>query len=143
MTNFRMVVEFAGPQVSFQDPGRAGFMRFGVPASGPMDRRSAAIAVAALGLAPDHPVVEVSRGGLRLVCDRGSVTYAIAGGGFIVETDGQKRSSWHVATLSAGQTLTVRPGPWGSWTYIALDVEDGKRAMVVKQRAGGCPYVLE
>jgi allophanate hydrolase subunit 2 len=38
-----------GPLVTYQDAGRFNLMRFGVPASGPMDRQAFAIAQAALG----------------------------------------------------------------------------------------------
>lgn len=123
MSDLQLRVEFAGPQVSVQDCGRQGFMRFGVPASGPMDRRSAEISLAALNLPPTHPVIEVSRGGVRLACDLGSVVYAIAGGGFVVQSDGQTKGSWHIGRLSAGQKLSVRPGPWGSWTYLAFSAD--------------------
>lgn len=120
MTAASLRVSFAGPHVSIQDAGRPGLMRFGVPASGPMDRQSFALANAALGNPAGHPGVEVSLGGLSLHCENGTVTLAIAGGGFIVETGAGKRGAWTVLTLSAGESLTIRPGPWGSWSYLAF-----------------------
>ena len=36
MTDVILRVRTAGPHVSVQDAGRAGLMRFGVPASGPI-----------------------------------------------------------------------------------------------------------
>lgn len=120
MTDAVLKVVHAGPHVTVQDGGRPGFMRFGVPASGPMDRKSFAIANVVLGNAPRAPGIEVSRGGLVLDCVEGAVTLAAAGGGFIVEARDARCGSWHVLTLSAGERLTVRPGPWGSWTYLAF-----------------------
>ena len=120
MTEATLRVAFAGPHVTIQDAGRPGLMRFGVPASGPMDRRSFAVANAALGNAPDAPGIEVSRGGLQLECLSGHVTLASAGGGFIVQRDREKFGSWHVLTITAGQKLAIRPGPWGSWTYLCF-----------------------
>lgn len=113
-------VTFAGPHVTIQDQGRPGLMRYGVPASGPMDRSSFALANAALGNPAGHPGVEISLGGLSLHCLSGAVTLALAGGGFIAETKARKLGAWNILTLSAGETLTIRPGPWGCWTYLAF-----------------------
>ena len=120
MSEALLAVGFAGPHVSIQDAGRPGFMRFGVPASGPMDRASFAAANAALGNPPGHPAIEISMGGLVLECLSGAVTFVVAGGGFIVEQGGRKAGSWTIATLRAGERLAIRPGHWGSWTYLAF-----------------------
>lgn len=112
-------VRFAGPHVSVQDGGRPGLMRFGVPGSGAMDRRALAAANVALGNPAGAAAVEVSLGGLMLECQSGAVGFAVAGGGFIVEHRG-KGGSWMVATLRAGERLAIRPGPWGSWCYLAF-----------------------
>ncbi len=120
MTEALFKVAFAGPLVSIQDGGRRGMMRFGVPASGPMDRKAFAIANHALGNPTGAAGVEISLGGLVLECTAGATSLAIVGGGFIVELDGQKFGSWVVLPIHAGQKLTIRPGPWGSWTYLAV-----------------------
>ena len=83
MTDAVLVVEQVGPQVSVQDAGRPGLMRFGVPWSGPMDRRAYAAAQAVLGNPAGAAGIEVSLGGLALRCLSGSVGFAVAGGGFI------------------------------------------------------------
>lgn len=115
---FRTV--FAGPHASIQDGGRPGLMRFGVPASGAMDRKALALANLALGKDADAAAIEISMGGLVLDCLSGATTLAIAGGGFIVERDGTRLGSWSTLPIKAGQKLTIRPGPWGSWTYLAF-----------------------
>ncbi|KAB2703235.1 5-oxoprolinase subunit C family protein [Brucella lupini] len=120
MSEAVLSVSFAGPHVSVQDGGRPGLMRYGVPGSGPLDRSSFAAANVALGNAPDAPGIEISMGGLTLECLTGIVSFAVAGGGFVVEHAGQRRGSWSIATLKAGEKLTIRPGPWGSWCYLAL-----------------------
>lgn len=127
MSDAIVSVEFAGPLVSFQDGGRPGFMRFGVAHSGAMDRNAFAAANAALGNPPGATAIEISLGGLVLRCQRGSVSFAIAGGGFAVEHAGRSGSSWQVATLRAGETLSIRPGRWGSWTYLAFAGEIAAR----------------
>ena len=113
-------VRHAGPHVSWQDAGRPGRMRFGVPASGPMDRVGHTAANHALGNPADTPAIEVSMGGLTLDCVAGQIGLAIAGGGFNVQAGEQRPGSWSVLSLSAGDTITIRPGPWGCWTYLAF-----------------------
>ncbi|GGH53434.1 allophanate hydrolase [Frigidibacter albus] len=120
MTQAILSVSFAGPHVSVQDGGRPGLMRYGVPGSGPLDRRSFSAANIALGNRADAPGIEVSLGGLVLECLSGEVGYAVAGGGFILDHAGVRRGSWTVATLRAGEKLAIRPGPWGSWCYLAF-----------------------
>ena len=116
----RLRVAFAGPHVTLQDAGRKGLMRFGVPASGPMDRKAFAIAAAVLGNPEDAVAVEVSLGGLTLDCVEGAVTFAVVGGGFIVQKGAERMGSWQVLTLRSGERLVIRPGPWGNWTYLAF-----------------------
>lgn len=120
MTAAILRVGFAGPHVTLQDAGRPGLMRYGVPASGPMDRHSLAIANAALGNPVGQVGIDISLGGVALHCTQGAVTLALAGGGFIAEVAGRKFGSWCVFTLRQGETLTVRPGPWGSWASLAV-----------------------
>jgi len=52
-------VIFAGPLVTFQDAGRAGNLRYGVPPSGPMDRVAFEAAQMALGNGPGGACIEV------------------------------------------------------------------------------------
>ncbi|MDQ2066552.1 biotin-dependent carboxyltransferase family protein [Xinfangfangia sp. CPCC 101601] len=110
----------AGPHVTLQDAGRPGLMRFGVPNSGPMDRKALTIANTALGNPAGQSGIEVSPAGLRLRLTRGTLTLAIAGGGFAVSRNGQALRAWQVVTLQQGDELTLRPGPWGSWCCLAV-----------------------
>ena len=120
MNEARLRVVSCGPLVSYQDGGRFGMMRFGVPASGPMDRLAHATAHAALGCPPGGTAIEVSMGGLQLVCESGEVTLCIAGGEFQVMHAGARAHAWAVRTLRADEQLSIRPGRWGSWAYLAF-----------------------
>lgn len=120
MATAAFMVRQAGPHVSVQDAGRPGRMRVGVPASGPMDRTSFAIANAAIGNPAGAAGIEISMGGLTLECIEGQVTLAIAGGGFQVDIDQDSFGSWSIATVRAGSKVSVKPGPWGSWTYLCF-----------------------
>jgi biotin-dependent carboxylase-like uncharacterized protein len=113
-------VSFAGPLVTFQDAGRAGNMRYGVAASGPMDRLAFEAAHAALGDAQVLTAIEISVGGLILNCTQGSVTIAITGGDFVVEHAGQRTRSWTVLTIRKGERLSISAGKAGSWAYLAF-----------------------
>ena len=85
-----------------------------------MDRDSFHAAQAALGQPPDASALEISLGGLTLACVDGSVTVALAGGQFRASLDGTAIAAWSVVTLRSGSRLTIRPGEWGSWCYLAL-----------------------
>jgi allophanate hydrolase len=116
----RLEIAHAGPHVTLQDAGRPGLMRFGVPASGPMDRIALAIANAALGNPPGQTGIEVSIAGLTLVAHGEPVGLAIAGGGFHVARNDVPQGAWSSFTLRSGDRLTIRPGLWGSWCCIAF-----------------------
>lgn len=120
MNTALFVTEWVGPSTSFQDGGRPGFMRYGVPASGPMDRGAFAIANAALGNAPGATAIETSLGGLTLRCIEGAVTIAVTGGGFRVHVDGEAVGSWIAITVRAGSRIAISPGYWGCWSYLAF-----------------------
>jgi allophanate hydrolase len=106
--------------VSWQDAGRPGMMRFGVPASGPMDRLAHAAAQAALRQPLQATALEVSVAGIELACEWGEVSCSITGGDFQVRHAGVTARAWCVRTLRAGEVLSIRPGRWGSWAYLAF-----------------------
>jgi allophanate hydrolase subunit 2 len=110
MAPARFVVRSVGPLVTIQDRGRRGFLRFGVPSSGPMDRHAFEIAQAALGYDSPGAAIEVSLGGLALECVEGAVTLAVAGGGFSLTVDKLAMNAWAVVSVRAGSSLTIRPG---------------------------------
>lgn len=114
MAEVKLSVSFAGPLVTVQDAGRPGNMRFGVPASGPMDRLSFDAAHAALGNSAGQSVIEISLGGLVLQSNEGDITVAITGGDFVVEHADQKTMSWTILTLRKGERLAICAGKAGS-----------------------------
>ena len=116
----RLHVERAGALTTLQDAGRPGLMRFGFPASGPMDRFAHAAANVAIGRPPGSTAIEVSLGGIVLRCADAPLTVAVCGGGFAVTCAGERLTPWTVCTLAPGDTLAVAAGPWGSWCYVAV-----------------------
>ena len=109
-----------GPSVSIQDMGRPGHLRYGVTASGAMDRTSYAIANAALDNPRSNPALEISLGGITLNCTEGAVSLAIVGGSFSILLNDKPIPAWSMLSLSAGDSLKIRPGGWGSWCYVAF-----------------------
>jgi allophanate hydrolase len=85
-----------------------------------MDRISFQAANAALGNSSSQTAVEISMGGISLECISGSITFAIAGGGSIAKANDEKFGSWSVRTISTGETIEIRDGYWGNWTYLAF-----------------------
>jgi allophanate hydrolase len=120
VSTVRLLVEQAGPLVTIQDAGRRGLMRFGVPHSGPVDRLAFAAAHAVLGNPPGAPAIELSPGGLTLLCRSGEVDFALTGGDFAAELDGVALGAWTVGRLLPGTRLRVRPGAAGNWAYLAF-----------------------
>ncbi|NIJ35980.1 allophanate hydrolase [Sphingopyxis panaciterrae] len=113
-------IENAGPLTSVQDGGRRGHMRFGVPASGPVDRFAFAAANAALGNAPGAALLEISAGGIALRCAGEALAFALCGGDFTAEIDGRSLGGWLVERLEPGQRLRIKGGAAGNWAYLAF-----------------------
>ena len=109
----------SGPFVSVQDCGRPGMMRFGVTASGPMDRTAFHILRAALGGDATFSAIEVSLGGLT-VRATGNMTVGFAGGEFSLSLNQTPLSPWSVFSMQSGDVLSIRAGTQGSWGYLGV-----------------------
>lgn len=137
----RIVFEAAGPLTTIQDAGRTGAMRFGVPHSGPVDRLAFAAAMALTGT-QDGWAFELSHGGCLIACHEGEIGFALCGGGFLADIDGDDPKAWRAGTLRAGQRLRIRTGS-GNWAYLAFAGEHaapcwlGSRATHASSGLGG------
>lgn len=116
----RIHIDAAGPLTSVQDGGRPGYMRFGVPASGPVDRLAFAAANVSVGNSAGSPMLEISAGGLTLRCSGDPISFALCGGDFMAEVDGVALGDWVIATLVPGQQLRIRGGVAGNWACLAF-----------------------
>ena len=110
----------AGPFISVQDGGRTGYKRYGVTGSGAMDRFSYRMANTAVNQPLINPALEVSLGGLEILCEQGSVAVAIAGGHFSIQLDDKTLPPCSTVVIDEGSVLRIRPGVWGSWCYVAF-----------------------
>lgn len=103
-----------GLLATVQDGGRAGWRRFGVPASGAMDDHAAGEANRLVGNEPTAPVLELLLQGarLRVLCD---VTLATTG----ANADATVPLG-EAINASAGQVIEFPRNRSGVWTYVAV-----------------------
>jgi allophanate hydrolase len=73
----------------------------------------------ALTGAPDGWAFELSHGGCSIACHEGAIGFALCGGGFLADIDGDEPRAWRQGTLHAGQRLRIRAGS-GNWAYLAF-----------------------
>ncbi|MGH6839249.1 MAG: biotin-dependent carboxyltransferase family protein [Methylocella sp.] len=132
----------AGPGATIQDGGRHGFLRYGVTPAGPMDW--VAFRTANLALGNDRAAaVEVSTGGLEVVCDGAPLALAFAGGAFVWCRDGEPLPIAARLLLRPGEVLAARAGESGAFAYLAVEggfetpVTMGSRATHMRSAIGG------
>ena len=117
MTN-RFDVIACSSLTTLQDRGRPGWMRYGIPASGPMDWVSMRIANALVGNPPDSPCLEVGLGGLSLRSWSDGVCLAVTGGGCFLRVNGRVCDGWTSHWIYRGDRVDVIGG--GMWRYLAV-----------------------
>lgn len=112
-----------GPLASFQDLGRHGYRRFGVPQSGVLHSDLARVANSLAENSHDSAVIEFFLTGPSFRLEKGAVRLAFAGD-FTIELtrDRAKRTlrSWRTLTLQAGDTLQLGPVMSGRAGYVAV-----------------------
>lgn len=112
----------AAPLTTIQDEGRPGMFRYGIAASGPMDRAAFARAGGWLGNAGGAGI-EFTRAGLDLVVAEGTIGVAADGGSFTASVN-DRQLNWPTrAVLRTGDRLSITPGPLGNYGYLRFDAE--------------------
>ena len=132
----------AGPGATIQDGGRHGYQRYGVTPAGPMDWAAFRTANSALGngLAA---AIEVSTGGLEVICKGAPLALAFAGGAFLWRRDGVLLPKAARLLLEPGKILAARAGESGAFAYLAVEggfatpVTMGSRATHTRSAMGG------
>lgn len=132
----------AGPMMTVQDPGRRGYLKYGVSASGPMDRDSFAVANALVGNDADCAVLEfaLTGGTLRLSQDR---TVAVTGGMVDIAAEGTRLAPWAAYRVRAGSEIHIGALRGAVWGYVAISggIETapvmGSRATHLRSAIGG------
>ena len=131
-----------GLLTTVQDMGRTGYQQFGVPVSGAVDPRSAAVANILAGNAEGEAVLECTVMGPQLRFDEPAVI-AITGADLGPTVDGVPVENYRAIHLAAGQTLRFTGPKCGCRAFIAvaggLDVPEvmGSRSTYMKAKIGG------
>lgn len=115
----RCTVLDAGPLLTVQDGGRAGWAHLGVPRSGALDGPAARLADRLVGNAEGAAVLETTLRGCALRCSDSRVI-AVTGALAEVRVD-ERAVDWAMPVyLSAGAILRVGPAQRGVRSYIAV-----------------------
>jgi biotin-dependent carboxylase-like uncharacterized protein len=131
-----------GPQTTIQDLGRPGQLRYGVPPSGPMDRRSFVLANRLAGNVDGAAALECTLVGPRFVVDA-PCAVAVTGAPAPVTINGREVARWTTLPLSAGDEVRVGQATAGVRGYVAFaggidaPLVLGSRATYLRGRMGG------
>jgi 5-oxoprolinase (ATP-hydrolysing) subunit C len=132
-----------GPGATIQDGGRYGYQRYGVTPAGPMDWAAFRTANSALSNDNRAAAIEVSTGGLEVICKGEPLALAFAGGAFRWRRDGVLLPKAARLLLEPGKTLAARAGDSGAFAYLAVEggfetpVMMGSRATHTRSAMGG------
>ena len=109
-----------GLETSVQDwPGRQGYLKVGIPWSGPMDSWSFRLANVLVGNAPGAAGLECQFIGPSLKFQRDTV-FALTGADMQAKLDGQPIAAWESHAARAGQVLEMAFAKTGARAYIAF-----------------------
>ena len=131
-----------GPQTTVQDLGRPGYLRYGIPPSGPVDLASFLLANRLVGNPETAAALECALIGPRLEM-RGEAVLAVTGADMPVTVNGREIPRWTAAHLRAGDVVKLDPSPRGARAYVAfsggIDVPRklGSRATYLRGALGG------
>jgi biotin-dependent carboxylase-like uncharacterized protein len=137
-----LLVEDAGPLTTVQDLGRPGYLRVGIPASGPMDREAFLLANRLIGNPDTAAGLECTLIGPRLAFTDERLV-AITGADMAPTVNGAPVPAWQGLRVRAGDVLRLGPARSGVRAYLAIaggvDTPPvlGSRATYVRGRLGG------
>lgn len=131
-----------GPLTTAQDPGRFGQLRYGIPPSGPVDRRAFVIANHLVGNDDAAAGLECTYMGPRFEVDR-ACAIAVTGASVPVTVNREPRPPWTTIVLHPGDQVRIGAPRAGVFSYIAfsggldLPVVLGSRSTYLRGRLGG------
>jgi len=131
-----------GPLTTVQDRGRFGQLRYGIPPSGPMDRRAFVIANRLVGNDGTAAGLECTYMGPRFEVER-ACAIAVTGAPAPVTVNRHPVPAWTTIELAAGDQVRIGAPKTGVFSYVAfsggLDVPlvIGSRSTYIRGRLGG------
>jgi len=132
----------AGPLTTIQDAGRPGQLRFGIPPSGPVDRRAFVIANRLAGNDDGAAGIECTLIGPRFEA-QAACTIAVTGADMPLTVNGAPAPAWTTIDLKAGDVVKLGPARAGVRAYVAfaggidVPVVFGSRSTYVRGKLGG------
>ncbi len=113
------LVHEAGPQTTVQDLGRPGYLRYGIPPSGPMDLASFLLANRLVGNPDNAAALECALIGPRLEM-RGESLVAVTGADMPVTVNDREVERWAAVPVKAGDVVKLGPARRGVRAYVAF-----------------------
>src|ERR1700743_3437217 len=115
----RLGVSAIGPACSVQDHGRDGYQRYGLVASGAMDRLALAAAHTLLGNTPFAAANEIGPFTASFTARDGAVRVALCGAPRSVDIAGRAVPIDASMTIAEGETLNIGFAKGGAFSYLA------------------------
>jgi biotin-dependent carboxylase-like uncharacterized protein len=141
----KLVVASIGPACSVQDRGRDGYQRYGLVASGAMDRLALAAANTLLGNEPFAAAIEIGPFTASFTAREGAVRVALCGAPRSIDIAGRAMPIDASMTIAEGETLNIGFARGGAFSYLAIEGaiegEPTFGSLAVNPRAGlGSPF---
>jgi antagonist of KipI len=137
-----LLIHEPGPLTTVQDLGRPGYLRVGIPASGPVDADAFVLGNRLIGNRDGAAGLECTLMGPRVEFTDAR-TIAITGAEMTVTLNGGEAPRWQALSVNAGDVLKLGSAKSGVRAYLALSggVETpptlGSRSTYVRGRLGG------
>ena len=138
----KLLVQNAGPMTTVQDLGRPGYLRVGIPDSGPMDREAFLLANRIVGNPDNAAGLECTLIGPRLEFTDERVV-AVTGADMASTLNGAAAPRWQAFLVKSGDVLRLGPARSGVRAYVAVSggVDTppalGSRSTYVRGALGG------
>ncbi len=136
------LVHEAGPQTTVQDLGRPGYLRYGIPPSGPVDLAAFLLANRLVGNPDTAAALECTLIGPRLEM-RGESVITATGADMPVTVNEREVERWAAVPVKAGDVVRLGPARRGVRAYVAfaggIDVPPalGSRSTYLRGTLGG------
>jgi antagonist of KipI len=131
-----------GPQTTVQDLGRPGYLRVGIPPSGPIDRRAFVLANRLVGNVDGAAALECTLAGPRFEA-RAAGAFAVTGAEVPVLVNDVTVPMWTALPLTPGDVVKIGTARTGARAYVAvaggIEVPPalGSRSTFLRGRLGG------
>jgi biotin-dependent carboxylase-like uncharacterized protein len=141
----KLVASAIGPACSVQDHGRDGYQRYGLVASGAMDRLALAAANTLLGNEASAAAIEIGPFTASFTARDGDVRVALCGASRSIDIAGRAMPNDASMTIGDGETLNIGFARGGAFSYLAIEGgiegEPTFGSLAVNPRAGlGSPF---